>query len=581
MEIEVLYRGLSRKATKKRALVYFDRGTKNAVGHFVDQDVPTRIEAPMDFRFVCVFSVSTYKSRYGQLVNMTEGWVSVRRDALANGVVKKKMAYKYAPDIVSGTVQIGYAEGISLDEEGENLMRYCCKPFGQEGDDELLGGLVQENKAWYTQIEPIHDSLKRVQLPVYNKMNLPGWVFMMDMPMALSGGAFFENAIELALRRRDKTATDFEGMPLAHRAVVAADAMQAIANHVLYITDYNISNAGKRTEVDMFSSISRLISGGDCEDSAKEIVMLIVELQRGSFSRHPLARAASDAMRHYVAFIALGTVKGRRHNEDEDDLLAHAYVLLVPRSTLSRNLPEDTKIDVPASRVAPSGETLPVMVLDGTNLKTVEEWPIHFKTGNPSGSFNAFRVATQAMQRIEQAGDRLKAYNDQDDGYYINVSSLLTSSLIKNGTKVYHVYPYNTSLERFGCSFEDVCKGTEGLEFRPTCTPTPEELRACAEAMSLLPPVPAHAFSEAARDAFANRVKTAFEEVAIETDGTLVLKKGPMGQNTCKMFASHEDALSEDMVDSLQELAMTRSYMAIRPEYFSDTCYGLLIVVSN
>ena len=332
MEVEVLYRGFSKTAKEKRALVYFDRGSRSAAGHLIAHNVPTRIEAPLDFRYVCIYSVSTYKSRYGQLVNMTEGWVSVRRDRLANGAIDRNMAYKYAPDIVSGTVRVGYAEGIALDQEKENLMRYCCKPYGQEGDNELIDRLVKENKAWYTKIEPIHDSLKRVQLPVYNRMNLPGWVFMMDMPMALSGGGFFENAIQLALRRRDKTADDFSRMPLAHRAVVAADAMQAIANHVLYITDYNITNAGKRTEVDMFSSISRVISGGDCEDSAKEIVMLLSELQRGTFSAHPLAQAASDALRHYVAFIALGTVKGRRLNEDE--------VCPSPSVTLSRRILE-------------------------------------------------------------------------------------------------------------------------------------------------------------------------------------------------------------------------------------------------
>lgn len=265
----------------------------------------------------------------------------------------------------------------------------------------------------------------------------------------------------------------------------------------------------------------------------------------------------------------------------QDDLLAHAYVLVVPRMTLSKNLSEGMEIDVPVSRVNPAGSgPLPVMVLDGTNLKTVEEWPAHFKTGNPSGNFNAFRRATDEMTLIEQAGDRLKAYNDQDSGYYINVSSLLTSSLLVKGSKVYHVYPYNTRRERFGCSFEDVCEGSSDVLFYPTCTPTSEELRACAEAMSLLPPIPAHAFSENARDAFTLRVKNSFH-VTMEIDGTLVLKTGPMGSDSCKMFASHEDALCDEMVNSLHELALSKSYMAIRPEYFSDTCYGLLIIVSD
>lgn len=168
--------------------------------------------------------------------------------------------------------------------------------------------------------------------------------------------------------------------------------------------------------------------------------------------RHVPLGVPSYSCGHFVR-----TLMARQRSQD--DLLAHAYVLVVPRMTLSKNLSEGMEIDVPVSRVNPAGSgPLPVMVLDGTNLKTVEEWPAHFKTGNPSGNFNAFRRATDEMTLIEQAGDRLKAYNDQDSGYYINVSSLLTSSLLVKGSKVYHVYPYNTRRERFGCSFEDVCE---------------------------------------------------------------------------------------------------------------------------
>ena len=205
-----------------------------------------------------------------------------------------------------------------------------------------------------------------------------------------------------------------------------------MANHVIYITDYVFSENGLNEEIDWFSSMSRVIAGGDCEDSAKEIIMLCVDLQYGTWTEGTLAWHAADALRHYVCTMALGSVRGPRLGQHEKKFLAHAYVLLIPRVALENLIDKKTlRVTVPESTsvLAEGQPPLRPLTLDGTNLKAVED--DHKPSMHPGRGGDAIKNALELMRpgSLNHFKDRFKVYAETAN-FYCHIVSLLTSSVI-------------------------------------------------------------------------------------------------------------------------------------------------------
>jgi len=444
---------------------------------------------------------------------MLEGTCVARRDA---GDVDLTLRYATRSDDVSGRIRVQY----TYDPAGSrspNAAIICrggspCKlPGGvstltskmQLGSSAVnLTDLCRRNESWYTsgKLTPANSILRNIQIPRMNGMNVPGWVFMMDQPTKTCNSDFFEHALRIGLMRYQIDRDAFMRAPVRRRAIIAADSIQAVANHSIYITDFAIDAKGGREEIDWFSSLSRVISGGDCEDSAKEIIMLCTELQQCVWQRGTLVWAAADALRHYVASMALGSVRGAKLGDSTDGYLAHAYIILIPRPVFEGLIGDQFRVALPASESRlKSDERLYPLTLDGTNLKGVEEGPemsIH-----PGLGGDAIKRAIRILaKRVDHAGDRFKSYTNTGSNFYIHIVSLLTCSVesVTYNTPVYQLYIEDGS--KYGATFKEVCELRRGIRLVPTCIPTPDELQACRAALCLYPPIPPHAFNPEGQD---------------------------------------------------------------------------------
>jgi hypothetical protein len=569
------------------ALVHFDRGSKDASLFRIEPGVPSTITIATDVTCVCVQGVARYATRYGQDANMLEGRsVTYVRELGLDGPDIVKLMFPYEDTRCSGRVTCTRVSGGTPADGVFSATRVIDRhDAGSDMED-----LARRNTVWYRELKPVTPILRNIQLPRMNGMNVPGWAFMLDQPVAPSGEAFFENLIRVSVRRYGLLESDYIESNARTRAVIVADAFQAIANHVIYITDYSISAKGERTEIDWFSSMSRMISGGDCEDSAKEIIMLCRELQEQTWLAGGLVAAAADALRNYVCTMALGSVQGPRLGDHEDGTygaLAHAFVFLVPRDTFEQLLAPGLRLSIPEPSVR---DAMHPMTLDGTNLKCVEDVRSTERAPNPSGGRTGGltykdAIGTFGARRedghvaVTHAGDRIKGYTETTDGFYLHVVSLLTFSVHGDGgARAFQLYLRDGAT--YGVTFADMCASRTGVSLVPTCMAAPWEVRGCRDAMRHLPPIGPHSYSERSRERFTERVYAFLKPVGatgpVSSNGRIALSGDDAAFTPdATVFASYEDAFKPDMIDGIKSLLTRATAVTAAPEYMSDTIYGI------
>jgi hypothetical protein len=571
------------KGSHAYALVYFDRGSKDASIFRIEPGVPATIATDDTTSCLCVHGVARYATRYGQDANMLEGGcIAHVRELGLDGPHMLDLMFPYGDKRCSGHVT---CKKVSGGVPAKCIFSASREPVRRDESYDMEA-LSRRNTVWYKEMKPVEAILRNIQLPRMNGLNVPGWTFMLDEPVVPSSEAFFENLIRISMRRYGTFDSEYIEMNTRTRAVIVADAFQALANHVIYITDYSISAEGVRTEIDWFSSMSRVISGGDCEDSAKEIIMLCRELQERTWRSGGLVAAAADALRNYVCTMALGSVQGPRLGDQEDGThgaLAHAFVFLVPRETFTTLLAPGLRVVLPEPS---KKETVYPMTLDGTNLKCVEDVHADFRAPNPSG------VVTEGLtfkdvistRHVKHASDRIKGYTETTDGFYLHVVSLLTFSVHgDDGARAFQVYlrdDRDAALPKYGVTFEDMCACSEGVSLVPTCMAQPWEVIACRDAIRYYPPICPHSYSVQSRDAFHKRVygflKSAGAIGPILANGRIMLTEGDSEFKTdATVFASYEDAFKPEMIDGIKNLKKRAAYVAAVPEYMSDTMYGI------
>lgn len=555
------------------ALAYFDRGSEDASLYRIEPDQRLVIDLVGSPTHVCISGVAQYRTRYGQYAYMLEGGGAVGLEEGGSVALR----FPYNRENVSGMVHIRVLQSA----RGPRAM--CLAPARRLPRTRRaldMESLARRNIEWYTKdYSPAQEILRNIQLPRMNKLMIPGWTFMADMPVMDSSDAFFENMLTVGMRRYGVGREEYLAAGTRRRAVIAADAMQSLANHIVYITDWSISEEGKRTEIDWFSSLGRAISGGDCEDSAKEIVMLCRELQHREWGSELVASAA-DALRNYVCTMALGSVRGARlGDDDEGNILAHAFVFLVPRDTFEGLLDGDLMVDLPE----PSRrEALNPITLDGTNLKCVED--VEDRMPSPSISEQAHKLAIQEFgEDMDHAGDRIKAYTVQHDGFYLYVVSLLSYSVrCDEGRRAFQLFLRDGGV--YGATFKDMCALREGLRLTPTVRATPDEVDACLAALNHYPPICAHIFRQDSIEAFKARVLALMfrldDEARVLPDGGILVKGDGDLEPDTRVFASHEDAFTDDMLNAIVGVALAAEQLVVVPEYFSDTIYGLAFEIS-
>ena len=545
--------------------------------------------------------VASYKSDFGQFVNTIEGWVSLPLDSDAIGV---PMKHASDPLYISGSLTL------RVNDTQKRIQAFDRRELTllKSKDGLLLDKLCETNMKWYhsESIQPYDEELRHIQIPYLNGLTIPGFCFMMDMPVEPCSNEFYDNAIENILVRRRWSPLMFRSAVIEQRAIVCLEAMQAIANHFLYITDYKIDKRGNKIEVDVFSSIARVISGGDCEDSAKEICMLCHEWQtHTSLRKESLAWYGAKALRHYVCALGLGSVRGPKLGTSASSLLAHAFVMLTPRTrfeammqgtTLSLNIPTDNEV---------VQEEPCMLVGDGTNLKLVDER----KSPEPHVGFKTTTDIAKILQKffnIEKKGDRFKSYGNQGiaNEFYVDIVSCMPLGVISTRTKqsVFQVYFSNKKGDVYGAPFAHVNDRSKyaSVRIKPTVEPTADDIDVCMRTMRAhgFPPIPAHVFStekdrgiESLKRRIMRTYYNARESITIaklskedkKTMGYCLKRVDHINEtkNLLNLFLSFDDAFQPDVVEAVRSAAKHPDMdgLYLFPEYFSETSYGILLNV--
>ena len=565
---------------------------------------PVRIPVPPNAHWLIACVVAKYRSDYGQDVNAIEGWATLTIGEAAHNV---PLQHTSDASYVCGRLTM------TVDATVRVGSRQLVPEVDRIGEKAVLDRVCDTNMRWYImdkKMQPVNAELRHIQIPYLNGLNIPGWCFMMDRPVEPCSNAFYDNCVERILMRRRWSKQTFLDEGVERRAILCIEAMQAVANHFLYITDYKISREGKRTEVDVFSSIARVISAGDCEDTAKEICMLCHEWQMGSWKKESLAWYGAAALRHYVCALGLGSVHGPKLVHDDysgksrKNLLAHAFVMFVPRRRFEAMLATRTgaqrlEIVIPTDSSSLAEDATCMLVGDGTNLKLVDERAMP----EPHIGVHPNRVA-QALKLFSlrnHAGDRLKAYGlpGLANNFYVDIVSCMPLGIQSIATKqpVYQVYFCNDLRTQYGASFASV-NGDDArssdVRVAPTYEATADELRACERSMRRhgFPPIPAHKFTHTGAAAFFARVcsvydpsGTALRVTANEyaTQG-VCFKRAPDfndAENMLEFFVSFKDVFAQDIVEAVHTAAAhpKTTGLYLFPEYFSETAYGVMLVM--
>ena len=244
---------------------------------------------------------------------------------------------------------------------------------------------------------------------------------------------------------------------------------------------------GKRIEVERFSSCAREIGCGDCEDLAKEMLMLFRDIKRQTWKTAEM-RAAQTCLSMYVATLAIGAVTARRlqrYTTANKGLPyeAHAFCVLFPASHIQHGLQAGCdqrnggNLQVTGGDLDRAGEwdrlgALPLMVLDGTNIKEPEEdgqvvtdWP----TAVDHDGLHLLESHIHSRQDqavLERAKTIMPCKRGSGSPYYIYVISAFTFDVVDRGTadsSVFELFFYYHNTNVYGVRFEDLCSRDKGI----------------------------------------------------------------------------------------------------------------------
>jgi len=245
-------------------------------------------------------------------------------------------------------------------------------PGGLTAEGRALGRrLMRRADEWWrgsVSGEAIHRHVADVHLPSVGLASpVPAWAFMAHRPVGDERESFFVRLFAAAARRLGKGLDGLSDAPPAQLAPVLAEALQLVPNTYVYMADFARMPGGEKLPADRFSSTARITGVMDCEDAAKEVLMLADSLLRGTWT-DPLVRAMQACRRAFVVLFVLGAVTrdGSVRLEDAayDDFESHAFLLMLPARAAAAMLSDGCRV----ARADLGAPLLQPRVIDGTAI---------------------------------------------------------------------------------------------------------------------------------------------------------------------------------------------------------------------
>lgn len=474
------------KGVRPKLVVFFNKSSESSDTHQIAPGTPTEISIPERASYIVFQGVAAYDSTYGQVANVLEGKAFTKADG-ENGTVT--LHNRIHQGELTGTVQFEYTKKPAKRARYPSVVAvgdtYCA------GHKSEMINLYERNRLWHNdgRVRPATPIVGRIHSTRFNRMFLPGWTFMLDCHPMLSDIEVFDNAIRSILVRRNYTG-DVSQESEQHKAIIAAEAVQAIANMIHYTTDYEYTpgNPNGREEYDEFISSARndYLRAGDCEDLAKEMHMLIRELQQRTWPPSSLTGQVADALKHYISGIVLGSMMAPKAGMADLAPTGHAYLALFPKYQFSKRLdPSVELVDTDMSRLEPG---FSLLILDGTNLKPVEFRDIMFP--QPAvHSTSALKSEVFRKARISMGELRVRTYIPKLS--YIHCVSIMVNDVVTRASgdeskmPVYQLYMKHG--KEYGVEFEHIDQADVSIV--PCMIPTRQDLELCRMGIELEPPI--------------------------------------------------------------------------------------------
>jgi len=268
------------------------------------------------------------------------------------------------------------------------------------------------------------------------KDHTPGFAYALVKPSRPEPEEYLIRVIEIAygrLQAANETGFTQQGglLLMAQQAIadnptamcsfslLVAYALQFVANAYPYLED----RCG-RVMIERFSSNLRITGGDDCEGLAKEILMLADSIRNHNASVNKLVMAANKVCKCFTIALQLGAVTFHRLNGevykqgttaagDPSDYFAHAYIVLIPNSIMTRTLGPTVILDQQAIVHTPGTALLQSMAIDGTNIKhplPMTQSMANTRTGPTQWYTNIASSIQRRMKRTQFVEDNFYQY---------------------------------------------------------------------------------------------------------------------------------------------------------------------------
>jgi hypothetical protein len=285
------------------------------------------------------------------------------------------------------------------------------------------------------------ETMGAIRAPLYRAYDLtmPGVFFCMVRPDAPSPAAYYENVLDIVLRRhyarlsideaRSKLATE---APWRDVAIVLAKMLCVFPNYCTYLTDkiveghrHGLASYIERTRdrpIESFDVTFRLTLTSDCEDDALASALEALDIEALAFET-PAMRRVQQCRRAMECEMALkGVLGGSLHDAMQSGAVrfgGHMNARLTPRALFARRLAR-VHADGEAPYVGLSGEfrdaaealaaPLPVLDLEGTGVLEPdcardENGPLHdyLSRNAPEAAFHRAKFSVQMPRDEEHA----------------------------------------------------------------------------------------------------------------------------------------------------------------------------------
>lgn len=263
-------------------------------------------------------------------------------------------------------------------------------------DENKVNKLIQEEikRVYQThkEMKPSVSGIDRIHAYKYDIMkgSLPAYMFHFIYTSS-TNESFYLNLANIVLRRyymKEKDLMESNDDDLIGR--ITLEMMTVYANWCKYITDLIFAPGSRRLGLEEITeSFDILRSRGirsnpwqrlrdptdasDCEDFSREILMQLLELQKGTW-KSPLLRKLQDNCKYWLNFAVLAGVSGAKLAEHVDtaEMGGHEYVIRLPKKHFFDMLRHWNPRHLLLSLVSPGeqelGANLKLQVGEGTGL---------------------------------------------------------------------------------------------------------------------------------------------------------------------------------------------------------------------